>query len=85
MFWGIVLFAVTVAFQVITLPVEYDASNRAKRELDRLGIVVPEEKAAVASVLSAAALTYVAGMVSAILELLHLLLIFRGQRSNDDR
>lgn len=85
MFWGIVLFAVTVAFQVITLPVEYDASNRAKRELDRLGIVIPEERAAVASVLSAAALTYVAGMVSAILELLHLLLIFRGQRGSNDR
>ena len=85
LFGGIVLFGVTVAFQVITLPVEYDASSRAKKELERLGIIGSQERSAVASVLSAAALTYVAGMVTSILELLRLLLIFRGQRSDDDR
>lgn len=82
---GIVLFSATVFFQMITLPVEYDASRRAKAELLRLGLVTPDERGAVDKVLSAAALTYVAGMVSAMLELLRLILIFRGgSRSNDE-
>jgi Zn-dependent membrane protease YugP len=82
---GIVLFSATVFFQMITLPVEYDASRRAKAELLRLGLVTPDERVAVDKVLSAAALTYVAGMVSAMLELLRLVLIFRGgSRSDDD-
>lgn len=85
MLGGILLFAVTVLFQVITLPVEYDASRRARVELERLGLVSGTERGGVQAVLSAAALTYVAGMVTAILELLRLLLIFRGAQRDDDR
>ena len=82
---GILLFSATVFFQMITLPVEYDANRRAKAELLRLGLVTPDERSGVDKVLSAAALTYVAGMVSAMLELLRLILIFRGgSRSNDE-
>ncbi|KAB2660171.1 MAG: zinc metallopeptidase [Verrucomicrobia bacterium] len=82
---GVILFSVVVLFQVVTLPVEYDASARAKRELQRLGLVAPDEAEGVELVLNAAALTYVAGMVTAILELVHLLLILRGSRRDDDR
>ena len=81
---GILLFSATVFFQVITLPVEYDASRRAKAELVRLGLVTPDERGGVDKVLSAAALTYVAGMVAAMLELLRLILIFRGGSRSED-
>jgi hypothetical protein len=77
------LFGVTVAFQLVTLPVEFDASSRAKRELLRLGIIVPEESTGISKVLSAAALTYVAGLLSSVLELVRLLLIFRRPRDED--
>ena len=65
--------------QVITLPVEFDASRRAKEQLLRLGVVHPHESAAVSQVLNAAALTYVAAMVSSIMQLLRLLLIARNR------
>jgi Zn-dependent membrane protease YugP len=68
---GIVLFAITALFQAITLPVEFDASRRAKEQLFRLGIVDNDERTAVSRVLSAAALTYVAGLVTALLQLLY--------------
>ncbi len=82
---GVMLFSVVVFFQVITLPVEYDASSRAKRELVRLGLVNPTELAGVEQVLGAAALTYVASMLNAVLQLLQLLLRLRGsgRRGND--
>lgn len=70
---GIVLFAAVTFFQLVTLPVEYDASRRAKEQLFRLGLVHEHERAGVSQVLSAAALTYVAGLVSAVLQLLYLL------------
>lgn len=85
LFFGILLFGVTVLFQMITLPVEFDASERAKKELVRLGLILPDEVPGINKVLSAAALTYVAGLVSSALELLRLLLIFRGHRSDDER
>lgn len=75
------VFAVLALFQVITLPVEYDASRRAKEQLLRLGLVSREESGGVSKVLNAAALTYVAAMVGALLELLHWVLIAR----NNDR
>jgi Zn-dependent membrane protease YugP len=62
-------------FQVVTLPVEYDASRRAKQALLKLGLVQPNESAAVSSVLGAAALTYVAAMVGAVTQLLYLISI----------
>lgn len=73
------LFAVVTAFQLITLPVEFDASRRAKEQLFRLGLVREHERAAVGQVLSAAALTYVAAMISSVMELLYLLSMARNR------
>lgn len=73
------LFSVVTAFQLITLPVEFDASRRAKEQLLRLGLVRETERAAVSKVLGAAALTYVAAMVSAVMELLYLLSAARNR------
>jgi Zn-dependent membrane protease YugP len=67
----IALFAVITLFQLVTLPVEYDASRRAKEQLFRLGLVHEQERAGVSKVLDAAALTYVAALVSSILTLLY--------------
>jgi uncharacterized protein len=72
------VFLVIVLFQVVTLPVEYDASRRAKAQLAALGLVTGREQPAVSKVLNAAALTYVAAMVTAILTLLRLILIARA-------
>ena len=74
------LFAVMTLFQLVTLPVEYDASRRAKEQLFRLGLVHEDERAGVSRVLDAAALTYVAALVSSVLQLLYLLTIARGRR-----
>jgi Zn-dependent membrane protease YugP len=76
------IFAVITLFQVVTLPVEYDASRRAKEQLLKLGLVRPNESGAVSQVLNAAALTYVAAMLSAILQLLQLLMIARNDRDS---
>lgn len=78
---GIIIFGVVTLFQMITLPVEFDASRRAKEQLFRLGLVTNDEHAGVSRVLSAAALTYVAAMVSSLLTLLQFVLLARG----DDR
>jgi Zn-dependent membrane protease YugP len=67
----IAVFAVITLFQLVTLPVEYDASRRAKEQLFRLGLVHEQERAGVSKVLDAAALTYVAALVSSILTLLY--------------
>jgi uncharacterized protein len=75
---GVVLYAVIALFQLVTLPVEYDASRRAKEQLQRLGLVLPMEAPHVAKVLNAAALTYVAALVAAVLQLLHLVMLARG-------
>lgn len=67
------LFAVMTVFQIITLPVEFDASRRAKEQLFRLGIVRSDESTAISKVLNTAALTYVAAMISSVMQLLWLL------------
>ncbi|HEY4282743.1 MAG TPA: zinc metallopeptidase [Chthoniobacterales bacterium] len=78
---GIYCYIVLLAFQLITLPVEFDASRRAKIILKQMGIIQPgEEAAGVNSVLNAAALTYVAAFIAALGNLLWLLSI-RGRRS----
>ncbi len=77
---GIMAFALAVLFQLVTLPVEYDASNRAQMQLTALGIIKDDEKKAVKSVLGAAALTYVAGTLSSILQLLRLVAINNRRR-----
>ena len=66
---GIALFSGVVFFQVINLPVEYNASSRAKQELVNLGIVPQEQMPMIRKVLSAAALTYVAGTLQSVLTL----------------
>lgn len=68
---AIVIFAVMTLFQLVTLPVEYDASRRAKEQLFRLGLVREDERAGVSRVLDAAALTYVAALVSTVMQLLY--------------
>jgi hypothetical protein len=77
---AIAIFAVMTLFQLVTLPVEYDASRRAKEQLFRLGLVHEDERAGVSRVLNAAALTYVAALVSSVLQLLYLLTLARGGR-----
>lgn len=77
---GILAFSFAVLFQLVTLPVEYNASNRAVRILDESGILGQEELGATKKVLGAAALTYVAGAATQLLQLLRLLLLFGGRR-----
>ena len=83
--WGkflgiaILIFTVITVFQLITLPVEYDASRRAKARLTELGLVRGEEAAGVSKVLNAAALTYVAAMVTAVLQLVQFLILARDR------
>ena len=79
---GIILFTFAVAFQIVTLPVEFNASSRALRILKGSGLLYEEEVSQARKVLGAAALTYVAGAASAILQLLRLLLLTRGRRDD---
>jgi len=72
---GIFVYAILTVFQLITLPVEFDASNRAKQILTTNGIVMADEADGVNKVLNAAAWTYVAAFLSALTHLLHLLAI----------
>lgn len=81
---GVGLFSIITLFQLITLPVEYDASARAKVQLARLGIVTEREGEGVREVLSAAALTYVAAMLTAMLQLLYWVGVARGM-DRDER
>jgi Zn-dependent membrane protease YugP len=74
------LYAVAVAFHLVTLPVEFNASRRAAGQLRELGIVGASEGAGVQKVLNAAALTYVAGALAALSLLLYYALIFFGNR-----
>ena len=76
----IATFSVITLFQLVTLPVEFDASRRAKDQLFRLGLVHEHERAGVSKVLDAAALTYVASLVSSILTLLYYITLARDNR-----
>ena len=76
--FAVVIFAVIALFQLVTLPVEFDASRRAKIQLTNLGLIRPEESVGVSKVLNAAALTYVAAMVTSVLQLLQFVMIARG-------
>lgn len=79
---GILLFSLAVLFQLVTLPVEFDASARAVRILGETGILNSQELPYTKKVLGAAALTYVASAAAAILQLLRIILLFGG-RGND--
>jgi Zn-dependent membrane protease YugP len=80
---GLGLFAATALFAVVTLPVEFDASRRAKDWLSTSGVIYTQEMEGVNSVLNAAALTYVAGAIQAITTLLYYAFLLLG-RSRDD-
>lgn len=77
---GVILFGLAVVFSLITLPVEFDASKRAKALLSRNGLLMTEEMKGVAKVLDAAALTYVAAAVAAIGQLLYYVMLLGGRR-----
>ncbi len=80
---GIWVFSLAVLFQVVTLPVEFNASHRAVQLLERQGILAGEEVGQCRKVLSAAALTYVAAAAASILQLLRLILLFGGRDRRD--
>ena len=81
---GIWVFSLAVLFQIVTLPVEFNASNRALVMLEDYGVLGSDEKRKAKSVLSAAAMTYVAAAASSILQLLRLIILFGGRRNNRD-
>jgi hypothetical protein len=81
MWVAVAIFSVMTLFQLVTLPVEYDASARAKEQLFRLGLVRQDERAGVSKVLDAAALTYVAALVGSVLQLLYYISAARDNRN----
>lgn len=80
---GIIFFAAAVAFQLVTLPVEFNASSRARDLMIAEGFISNQEERGVAKVLNAAALTYVAAALISVLELLKYIMIFSGRNNND--
>ncbi len=76
---SILILVVTILFQLVTLPVEFDASKRAKEQLINLGIVDNSEHEKVSKVLFAAAMTYVAGLISNLLQLLRIIILLKGR------
>lgn len=80
---GIALFSTAVLFQLVTLPVEFNASKRAIQRLGDTGILYGDELSKTKKVLNAAALTYVAAAAATILQLLRLIILFGGRRSDD--
>lgn len=81
---GIIAFIVAISIQLLTLPVEFDASRRAVKTLRENQVLSEEELDGVKAVLTAAALTYVAAAASSLLQLLRLLILTRGSRRSDD-
>ena len=81
---GILMFTLAVLFQLVTLPVEFNASGRAIKLLDSQGILLAEEVSGTKKVLSAAALTYVAAAAASILQLLRLIILFGGRNRRDN-
>lgn len=79
---GIIFFSLAVLFQLVTLPVEFNASRRAMGKLEMLGILGDRELRLTGKVLRAAALTYVASAAASILQLLRLVLLFGGRRND---
>lgn len=81
---GIIMFSAAVLFQLVTLPVEFNASARALEQLESNGILYRDEVSQTRKVLSAAALTYVAAAATAILQLLRLIILFGRRGRRDD-
>ncbi len=82
---GIWAFALSVLFQLVTLPVEFNASRRAVAKVEEYGLLTTEENRGCKKVLSAAALTYVAAAASTVLQLLRLILLFGGNNRRRNR
>ena len=80
---GIIFFSAAVAFQLITLPVEFNASSRARELMISEGFISNEEERGVAKVLNAAALTYVAAALISLLELIKFIMIFMGSNNEE--
>ncbi|MBU8879081.1 zinc metallopeptidase [Bacillus sp. FJAT-29790] len=80
---GIIFMAAAVVFQLVTLPVEFNASSRAMDEVVSLGVIRNDEERETKKVLNAAALTYVAAAAVAVMELLRLILIYTGMQRQD--
>jgi Zn-dependent membrane protease YugP len=77
---GVILFSAVFLFELVTVPVEINASARAKQHLLRLGIITPQEAGGVSAVLSAAAFTYIAAMITTLLTLLYYIMLLRRRR-----
>lgn len=82
--FGVILFSAAVLFQLVTLPVEYDASSRALVVLEGGGYLDREEVGGAKKVLNAAALTYLAAALISILQLIRLIILTRFYGGNDD-
>ncbi|MEH7236565.1 zinc metallopeptidase [Bacillus sp. JJ1562] len=84
MLYGIIFMAAAVLFQLVTLPVEFNASSRAMSEIVSAGIIRNDEERETKKVLNAAALTYVAAAAVAVLELLRLILMYTGMARSEE-
>lgn len=82
---GILFFSLSVIFQLVTLPVEFDASRRAMTAIDQSGLLTETEQAGARKTLRAAAMTYVAATATAIAQLLRLILLFGNRGGNNRR
>ncbi|HAG56736.1 MAG TPA: peptidase [Ruminococcaceae bacterium] len=82
-FVGILFYATAALFQLVTLPVEFNASSRAMKVLEQSEMLAGDELAGAGKVLRAAAMTYVAALLTALAQLLRLILIFGGRRRDD--
>ena len=80
---GLILLGAILVFQLVTLPVEFNASSRAKKQLNQLGLVDSTCASGVSDMLFAAALTYVAALASSVLQILRLFLMIAGRRRNN--
>lgn len=80
---GILLFSFSLIFQIITLPVEFNASSRALQILEQSNMLYEDELKGAKKVLSAAAMTYVAAVIATLLSLLRLIILFGGRRRDD--
>ena len=78
--FGIGLISIGLVFQLITLPVEFDASKRARKELEKLKLIGSGEEVDVAKMLNSAAMTYVASVLTSVLEIIRLIAIFDDRR-----
>lgn len=78
--FGIGLISIGLVFQIVTLPVEFDASNRAKKELEKLNLIGNGEEKGVSKMLGAAAMTYVASVLTSILEIVRLIAVFNDNK-----